>query len=97
MQFGGVKLVKDVTFGNKDLIEGIDILADAVGSTLGASGRTVVLEDDFGNAHVTKDGVTVAESIVVSEPVKNLGITMMRQAAKQTASKLVMGQQPQQL
>ena len=87
MQFGGVKLVKDVTFGNKDLIEGIDILADAVGSTLGASGRTVVLEDDFGNAHVTKDGVTVAESIVVSQPVKNLGITMMKQVAKQTASK----------
>ena len=87
MQFGGSKLVKEVTFGNKKLIKGINTIADAVGSTLGASGRTVVLEDDFGNAHVTKDGVTVAESILVADPVENLGVTLMKAAAKQTASK----------
>ena len=88
-QFGGAKLVKEIHFetGREKLIAGIDKLAAAVGSTLGASGRTVVIEDDFGNSHVTKDGVTVAESIQLSDPVENLGCTMMKQAAKQTASK----------
>ena len=87
MQFGGPRTVKKVAFENKGLIKGIDKLAEAVGSTLGASGRTVVIEDDFGNAHVTKDGVTVAESILLNDPVENLGVTMMKQAAKQTATK----------
>ena len=58
-----------------------------MGSTLGASGRTVVIENDFGGAHITKDGVTVAESIQVMDPVENLGMTMLKQAAKNTASK----------
>ncbi len=90
MQFGGTNLVKEVTIGEKGrkgLIKGIKLLADAVGSTLGAGGRTVVLEDDFGNPHVTKDGVTVASYINADDPVENLGIQMMKQAAKQTASK----------
>ena len=87
MQFGGTKLVKEIHQSNKGLIDGINKLADAVGSTLGASGRTVVLEDDFGNAHVTKDGVTVAESINLQDPIENLGCTMMKQASKQTATK----------
>ena len=73
--------------GRQKLIEGINELADAVGSTLGASGRTVVIENDFGGAHITKDGVTVAESIQVEDAVKNLGMTMLKQAAKNTASK----------
>ena len=88
-QFGGAKLVKEIHFseGRKKLIEGINELATAVGSTLGASGRTVVIENDFGGAHITKDGVTVAESIQVEDAVKNLGMTMLKQAAKNTASK----------
>ncbi len=88
-QFGGVKLVKKVHFkdGREKLIKGIDLLAEAVGSTLGAGGRNVILENDFGGAHITKDGVTVAESIQVEDPVENLGITILKQAAKQTASK----------
>ena len=88
-QFGGAKLVKDIHFneGRQGLIAGIDKLAAAVGSTLGASGRTVVIENDFGGAHITKDGVTVAESIQVMDPVENLGMTMLKQAAKNTASK----------
>ena len=78
-QFGGAKLVKEIHFetGREKLIAGIDKLAAAVGSTLGASGRTVVIEDDFGNSHVTKDGVTVAESIQLSDPVENLGCTIL--------------------
>ena len=79
--------VKQVQFGNEDLIKGIDILADAVSSTLGASGRTVVIEGPHGQVHVTKDGVTVAKSIILEDPVKNLGVTMMKQASTQTASK----------
>ena len=87
MQFGGTKLVKQIHPENTGLINGLNKLADAVGSTLGASGRTVVLEDDFGNAHVTKDGVTVARSINLNDPVENLGVTMIKQASSQTASK----------
>ena len=88
-QFGGSQLVKEIHFseGRDKLISGINKLATAVGSTLGASGRTVVIENDFGGAHVTKDGVTVAEAVLLSDPVENLGCTMMKQAAKQTASK----------
>ena len=47
----------------------------------------MVIENDFGGAHITKDGVTVAESIQVEDPVENLGMTMLKQAAKNTASK----------
>ena len=88
-QFGGAKLVKEIHFdeGRQKLIAGIDKLAAAVGSTLGASGRTVIIENDFGGAHVTKDGVTVAESIQVSDPVENLGMTLLKQASKNTASR----------
>ena len=86
MQFGGTKLVKELHSGNEGLIKGINKLADTVGSTLGASGRTVVIEDDFGNPQVTKDGVTVAKSINLQNPVENLGVSMMKQASSKTAS-----------
>ena len=88
-QFGGSRLVKEIHFdeGRDKLVKGITKLADAVGSTLGASGRTVVIENDFGGVHVTKDGVTVAESVLLADPVENLGCTMMKEAAKQTANK----------
>ena len=88
-QFGGPKLVKDLHFdqtAKEKLINGINKIATAVGSTLGASGRTVVIEDDFGNPYVTKDGVTVANSILLNDPVENLGVSMMKQAAQKTAS-----------
>ena len=90
IQFGSPKIVKELSFkdeAKKKLIKGIDKLAEAVGSTLGASGRTVVLEDDFGNPHVTKDGVTVANYVNLEDPVENLGVTMLKQASRQTASK----------
>ena len=88
-QFGGPKLVKALYFDNtaKDkLITGINKIADAVSSTLGASGRSVIIEDDFGNPYVTKDGVPVANSIMLMDPVENLGVSMMKQAAQQTAN-----------
>ena len=89
-QFGGPKTVKELLFkdeGRDKLITGINKLAEAVGSTLGPSGRTVVLSDDFGNPHVTKDGVTVANYVTLADEVENLGVTMMKQAARNTASK----------
>ena len=88
-QFGGPKLVKELHFDGEakgKLTKGINKIANAVGSTLGASGRTVVIEDDFGNPYVTKDGVTVANSILLNNPVENLGVSMMKQAAQKTAS-----------
>ena len=90
VQFGSPNIVKNLSFGKeaKDkLIAGIDKLSEAVATTLGASGRTVVLEDDFGNPHVTKDGVTVANYINLDDPIENLGVNMLRQASRQTATK----------
>ena len=69
----------------KRLVSGVNQLAEAVGSTLGANGRTVIIEDQYGNPHVTKDGVTVANSIVLSDPVENLGASILKQASQKTA------------
>ena len=80
---------KNITFsdeGRSELKKGIDILAEAVSSTLGASGKTVIIEDQFGNPHITKDGVTVANSVILSDPVQNLGVSILRQASQKTAS-----------
>ena len=88
-QFGGPKLVKKMYFdgeAKEKLIKGINKIANAVGSTLGASGKTVIIEDDFGGPQVTKDGVTVANSILLQNPIENLAVSMMKQAAQKTAS-----------
>lgn len=88
-QFGGPKLVKQMYFdgdAKEKLINGINKIANAVGSTLGASGKTVVIEDDFGGPQVTKDGVSVANSILLQDPVENLAVSMMKQAAQKTAT-----------
>jgi len=80
---------KNIVFGSdgrKKLKKGIDTLAEAVSSTLGASGKTVIIEDQFGNPHITKDGVTVANSILLSDPVENLGCSILKQASQKTAS-----------
>ena len=88
-QFGKTKLVKKMHFDKsaKDkLFSGINKIADAVGSTLGASGKTVIIENDYGDPHITKDGVTVANSILLQDPIENLAVSMMKQAAQKTAS-----------
>lgn len=64
---------------------GVSALYEAVSSTLGPSGQTVIIEDQFGQPHVTKDGITVAESIVMSDPVEHLAMATVRQASKKTA------------
>lgn len=66
------------------LVQGVNILGDAVGVTLGPKGRNVVI-DTYGTPAVTKDGVTVARSIVLEDPVLNLGAQIINQSAAKTA------------
>ena len=81
------ELVKDLSFGKeaKDkIINGVNKLAQAVKSTLGASGKCVIYEDARGKPVITKDGVTVAESVVLYDPVENMGATLIKEAARNT-------------
>jgi chaperonin GroEL len=81
------EIVKELSFGRngKDRIfKGVKKLANAVKSTLGASGKCVIYEDALGRPVITKDGVTVAESVVLMEPVENIGATLIKEAAKNT-------------
>jgi chaperonin GroEL len=66
------------------LKEGVDQLADAVKVTLGPKGRHVVLEKKYGAPQITKDGVTVAKDIELSDPYKNLGAQMVKEVASKT-------------
>jgi chaperonin GroEL len=80
-------LIKELNFGDEaksKIITGVDKLAKAVKSTLGASGKCVIYEDARGNPVITKDGVTVAESVVLYDPVENLGATLIKEAARNT-------------
>ncbi len=67
------------------LIEGIDILADAVGVTMGPKGRVVMLDQSFGEPRVTKDGVSVAKEIELEEKFPNMGAQMIKAVASQTS------------
>ena len=81
------EIVKDLNFGDiakEKVIAGVEKLAKAVKSTLGASGKCVIYEDARGNPVITKDGVTVAESVVLYDPVENMGATLIKEAAKNT-------------
>jgi len=81
------ELIKELNFGEhakNKIIAGVDKLTQAVKSTLGASGKCVIYEDARGNPVITKDGVTVAESVVLYDPVENLGATLIKEAARNT-------------
>ena len=81
------EIVKDLNFGDsakEKVIAGVEKLAKAVKSTLGASGKCVIYEDARGNPIITKDGVTVAESVVLFDPVENMGATLIKEAARNT-------------
>jgi chaperonin GroEL len=67
------------------LKEGVDQLADTVKVTLGPKGRNVVLEKKFGAPQITKDGVTVAKEIELSDPYRNMGAQMVKEVASKTA------------
>jgi chaperonin GroEL len=81
---------KQVEFGSSardNVIKGIDILADAVVSTLGPNGRNVVIANNEGFPQSTKDGVTVAKAIKLKDPEQELGVQLVKQAAVKTAEK----------
>ena len=80
-------LIKELNFGEdakSKIGAGVEKLAKAVKSTLGASGKCVIYEDARGMPVITKDGVTVAESVVLYDPVENIGATLIKEAAKNT-------------
>ncbi|MEQ8587559.1 MAG: chaperonin GroEL [Thalassobaculaceae bacterium] len=75
---------KDVKFGidaRNKMLHGVDILADAVKVTLGPKGRNVVLEKSFGAPRISKDGVTVAKEIELTDKFENMGAQMVREVA----------------
>jgi len=79
---------KDVKFGDSarvKMLQGVNILADAVKVTLGPKGRNVVLDKSFGAPTVTKDGVSVAKEIELEDKFENMGAQMLKQVASQTS------------
>ncbi|TWA69228.1 chaperonin GroEL [Azospirillum brasilense] len=78
---------KEVKFGataREKMLRGVDILADAVKVTLGPKGRNVVIEKSFGAPRITKDGVSVAKEIELSDKFENMGAQMVREVASKT-------------
>ena len=74
-------IVKDLNFGENakgGIILGVDKLAKAVKSTIGASGKCVIYEDGRGKPVITKDGITVAEPVGVYATVENMGATLSK-------------------
>ncbi|WP_028864130.1 chaperonin GroEL [Psychromonas aquimarina] len=78
---------KEVKFGNDSrikMLDGVNILADAVKVTLGPKGRNVVIDKSFGAPQITKDGVTVAKEIELEDKFENMGAQMVKEVASQT-------------
>lgn len=80
-------MAKDILFNHdarEGLKKGVDALADAVKVTLGPKGRNVIIEKSFGAPQVTKDGVTVAKEIDLTDKIENLGAQMVKEVASKT-------------
>jgi chaperonin GroEL len=80
-------IVKNLSFGQDaqdKVFEGVTKLTKAVSSTLGAGGKCVMLEDNQGRPIITKDGVTVADSVILLDPVENMGARLLKEAARKT-------------
>jgi len=78
---------KEILFGAEaraKIVEGVDIIANAVKVTLGPKGRNVVIEKSFGAPRITKDGVTVAKEIELADKFQNLGAQMIKEVASKT-------------
>ena len=74
-------MAKEIFFSDKarnGLYDGVSKLADAVKVTMGPRGRNVLIQKSYGAPHITKDGVTVAENIKLSDPFENMGAQMVR-------------------
>ena len=79
------KEVKFSADARSRMLRGVDVLADAVKVTLGPKGRNVVLDKSFGAPRITKDGVTVAKEIELSDKFENMGAQMVREVASKTS------------
>jgi chaperonin GroEL len=80
-------MAKNLTFDSsarKALRKGVDNLSKAVEATLGPRGRNVVIEKEYGEYHSTKDGVTVAKSIELEDPLENAGAQIVKEVSQQT-------------
>ena len=80
-------MAKDVQFGDSargQMLDGVNILADAVKVTLGPKGRNVVLDKSFGAPTVTKDGVSVAKEVELKDKFENMGAQMVKEVSSQT-------------
>jgi len=78
---------KDVQFGNEvrqKMVNGVNVLSNAVKVTLGPKGRNVVIDRAFGGPHITKDGVTVAKEIELKDKFENMGAQMVKEVASKT-------------
>ncbi len=81
-------MAKEIIFDTEArdrLKKGVDAIANAVKVTLGPKGRNVIIDKKFGAPHVTKDGVTVAKEIELSDPIENMGAQMVKEVASKTA------------
>src|SRR4028119_141132 len=81
-------MAKQIIYGEQSrqaILRGVNQLADAVKVTLGPKGRNVVLDKKFGAPTVTKDGVTVAKEIELSDPLENMGAQMVKEVATKTS------------
>ncbi|GME79315.1 unnamed protein product [[Candida] boidinii] len=78
---------KEIKFGVEGraaLLKGVETLADAVSVTLGPKGRNVLIEQPFGAPKITKDGVTVAKSVILKDKFENLGAKLLQDVASKT-------------
>src|SRR5437660_5856170 len=81
-------MAKQLTYADEarqKLLSGVSKLAKAVRSTLGPRGRNAVLDKGWGSPNVTKDGVTVAEDIELTDPYENMGAQLVKEAASKTS------------
>ncbi|MEQ1733591.1 MAG: chaperonin GroEL [Bacteroidia bacterium] len=82
-------MAKELSFNTdarEKLKSGVDQLANAVKVTLGPKGRNVIIDKKFGAPHITKDGVTVAKEIELSDPIENMGAQLLKEVASKTAT-----------
>src|SRR5512145_660480 len=81
-------MAKDITYGDSSrqaILRGVNGLANAVKVTLGPKGRNVIIGKAYGSPTITKDGVTVAKEIDLSDPLENMGAQMVREVASKTS------------
>ena len=78
------KIISTGSESREKLLKGVKILSECVGCTLGPKGRNVLIETKKGTPHITKDGVTVAKSIELIDPIENMGAQLVKEVASKT-------------